>query len=216
MTIVGKQEEVDKFNETQTTIQDEEDSEPDYDVLEVEEVVEVKKRRHRKSVQIDPMEEKRKKLFEVFPLSVDVVIPVNNGPTIKITVRYYVKLKIVTILSDVEVPDDITGDAALNILSGENVLCELLPGDCGLESPNPSTVYQLKKVGLGSFSSLVPNIGYAYNWAQGICGLNFLSKAKCSDVFGRSNVEIVMKTLHNRLMARHELAKQLQQLGTVN
>lgn len=151
VSIKGNQEDVEKFNETQTTIQDEEDSEPDYDISEVEEVVEVKKRRHRKSVQLDPMEEKRKKLLQVFPLSIEVIIPVNNGPTIKITVRYYVKLKIVTILSHVDIPNDITGDIARDILSGENVLCELLPGDNGLDSPNPSTVYQLKKSALDHF-----------------------------------------------------------------
>lgn len=61
-------------------------------------------------------------------------------------------------------------------MSGDNVLSELSPGDFGVESPNPSTPFQLKRAGISSFKSLIPQIGYAYSWAQASCGLDFLSK----------------------------------------
>lgn len=65
-------------------------------------------------------------------------------------------------------------------MSGHNILSELLDNDTGLESPNPSTGFLLKKLGLGSFQLLIPDIGYAYGWAQSICGVNFLTpKVSC-------------------------------------
>ncbi|KAJ8932500.1 hypothetical protein NQ314_014620 [Rhamnusium bicolor] len=172
------------------------------------------KRRHRKSVQqVDPMEEKKKKLLEVHPLSVEITAMVENGPSLIATFRYYTKLKIVTVTSKVNMPANITANTAREILSGENILGELMEGDFGVESPNPTTPYQLKKIGVNSYQFLVPQIGYAYNWAQGVCGMDFLTKQKaCCDKIGSSNVENVVKILFKRLVVRNDLANQLQQL----
>jgi THO complex subunit 5 len=112
------------------------------------------------------------------------------------------------------------GNAAREVLSNESVLVELVEGDFGLESPNPCTPYQLKRVGLGPFQTLVPDLGYVYNWAQKVCGIDFLSKKgtkyvtkQTSDQLSQTNVELVMKTIKKRLKSRYALAKQLEDLG---
>lgn len=69
-----------------------------------------KKRRHRKSTQpVDPMEEKKKKLLEVHPLTIEITAKVDNGPSITMTFQYRTKLKIVTVTSKSVVPSNITG-----------------------------------------------------------------------------------------------------------
>lgn len=95
-----------------------------------------------------------------------------------------------------------------------------MEGDFGLESPNPCTSYQLKRVGLGSFQSLVPELGYVYGWAQKVCGIDYLNKQtnkfvtkQTADHMSQTNVELVMKTVKKRLKSRYALAKQLEDLG---
>lgn len=73
-------------------------------------------------------------------------------------------------------------NTACAILSGESVLCELIDGDFGKESPNPVTPYQLQKCGISCYQSLVPQIGFAYHWAQRVCGMDFLTKQVISDL----------------------------------
>ncbi|KAJ8939808.1 hypothetical protein NQ318_012808 [Aromia moschata] len=216
VNIVGDQDDAIQWKESQEAgegLQDDDDSEHESDLPEVEEVVEVKKRRHRKSVQqVDPMEEKRKKLLEVHPLSVEIIAKIDDGPSVTSTFRYYVKLRIVTVTSKVNVPPNITANSAREILSGENILGELIENDFGTESPNPTTLYQLKKVGISSYHSLVPQIGYAYNWAQAVCGMEFLAKQTGCNKVGSVNIENVIRILFKRLSARNNLANQLQQL----
>lgn len=112
------------------------------------------------------------------------------------------------------------GNAAREVLSNESVLVELVQNDFGLESPNPCTPYQLKKVGLGSFKSLISDIGYVYSWAQKVCGIAFLTKESSkqstkmtADQLSQSNVESIMRTIKKRLKSRFALAKQLEDLG---
>lgn len=143
----------------------------------IQEVVEVKKRRHRKSIQqVDPMEEKKNKLLEIHPLKVEITASLPDGPSLTIIFSYQTRLKIITVTSNATLPTKMTGNCAKDVLMGDNILCELIDGDTGFESPNPITKYQIKKVGVTSFQSLIPHIGYAYHWAQKICGMDFLSK----------------------------------------
>lgn len=72
--------------------------------------------------------------------------------------------------------NNISGETACDVLSGENILLELIEGDSGRESPNPITPIQLKKIGISSYESLLPQLGYAYHWVQRICGIDFLTK----------------------------------------
>lgn len=78
--------------------------------------MEVKKRRHRKSVQqVDPEEEKRRKLLEVHPLSIEITAKVSNVSLV-ITFRYHTKLRLVTVTSKANIPSNITGKLLTNIL----------------------------------------------------------------------------------------------------
>ncbi|KAL1494528.1 hypothetical protein ABEB36_010112 [Hypothenemus hampei] len=217
VTIVGDKDEATQFNEAQEVVNanflNEDDSEPEFDLPEVEEVVEVKKRRHRKAVQqVDPFEEKKKKLLEMHPLKVEVNFFVEDGPELSVNFSYYTKLKLVTVNSKVKVPTKITANSAKEILAGHNILSELIDSDTGLESPNPSTGYLLKKMGLGSFQLLIPDIGYAYGWAQSVCGINFLTSKKFCEKLSQQNVEITLKIIRKRLANRTHLARQMQQL----
>lgn len=72
-------------------------------------MVEVKKRRHRKSVQIDPMEEKKKKIVEVHPLSIKVSLNNPELPIVTLILKYCTKLKIVTVTSKVDLPTFMSG-----------------------------------------------------------------------------------------------------------
>ncbi|XP_066140377.1 THO complex subunit 5 homolog [Euwallacea fornicatus] len=216
VTILGNKDDATQFNEAlevATSNGLNEDSEPETELPEVEEVIEVKKRRHRKSVQqVDPLEEKKKKLLEVHPLKVELMLKVDDGPKLNVSFSYYLKLKLVTVSAKVDVPSNITANTAREILSGHNILSELLENDSGLESPNPGTGYVLRKMGLSSLQSLVPDIGYAYGWAQAVCGINFLAPRKYCEKFSQQNVETVLKIIKKRLANRTHLARQMQQL----
>ncbi|KAJ8981899.1 hypothetical protein NQ317_007291 [Molorchus minor] len=210
VSIKGDQDDATRWKEAQETTkesQNDDESEQEADIPEVEEVVEVKKRRHRKSVQqVDPMEEKRTKLLEAHPLFVEITAELERGPSITAAFRYYTKLKIITVTSKVNLPSNMTANTARDILSSENILGELCEGDVGVESPNPATQFQLKK-SRHQFISLpgAPNR---------LClqmGAGSLRYRVGSDKAGGVNIETVVKILFTRLAARNDLANQLQQ-----
>lgn len=72
-------------------------------------MVVTKKRRHRKSSHADRFEEKRNKLLETHPLSVEITMQGKDGPVLKMKFYYYTQLKIVTVHPDVVIPSNITG-----------------------------------------------------------------------------------------------------------
>lgn len=96
------------------------------------------------------------------------------------------------------------------------------------------TPYQLQKCGINNYQSLIAQIGFAYHWAQRVCGMDFLTKQVSfslsfnsflyqlyfiqmnNEQVGRANVENVIKILLQRLQIRFDLATQLQQLGKFN
>ena len=55
----------------------------------------------------------------------------------------------------------------------ECILSNLYPRDSGSESPNPSTIFYLRKIGMESFSELVNLVGRPFKWAQKLSGLRF-------------------------------------------
>lgn len=120
------------------------------------------------------MEEKINKMLETHPLSILLTMTLKTGTKLKVKFHYRPPLKIVTTTSSVDISNNITGNSAREVLAGESILNELVEGDFGTVSPNPSNHYLLQKVGLGSYQSLVPKLGYAYGWAQKTCGLDFL------------------------------------------
>ncbi|KAF5293697.1 hypothetical protein FQA39_LY03182 [Lamprigera yunnana] len=215
LNIVGDQDEAIRWKRLQNLMSvQSDDTDQENDLQEVEEPVETKKRRHRKASQVDKHEERRKRLLERHPFSVQVIIHVNNGIVLTLQFYYLVILNIITVTSEVQYPSNISGNAAREVLNGENVLAELFHGDFGTESPNLNNSYHLKKIDLNSFHSLTVTLGYAYSWAQKVCGLDFLmsQNIKAATSLSCTNVEIVMKALNKRLKSRTALAVQLQQL----
>lgn len=80
------------------------------------------------------------------------------------------------------VSSNYTGTTAREVLQGDSIIGELTEDDTGMESPNPANHYQLRKVGLNSYASVVHRLGYAYVWAQKICGLDFLVNTDVSNI----------------------------------
>lgn len=108
MEILGDQEEAVQWNQLQITLANTE-IESDQENEPQEEVVEVKKRRHRKASHVDPMEEKKKKLIDSHPLSVQIIMTVKDGPTLRVKFYHRHQLKIITATSTVDIPAKITG-----------------------------------------------------------------------------------------------------------
>ncbi|KAF2897412.1 hypothetical protein ILUMI_08766 [Ignelater luminosus] len=214
LEILGDQDEAIQWRQQGAHPVQVDESDPENDQQEVEENVEIKKRRHRKASHIDRQEERKKRLLEAHPLSIQVTVRVKDGPTLKIQFSYRTVLNIITVMSDVVYPSNITGNVAKEVIGGESMLGELFEGDFGIDSPNPSNPYQLKKIDVNSYNSLVSKLGYAYSWAQRVCGLDFLiqQSSKAAAALSSTNVEIVMKVLTKRLKSRTALANQLQQL----
>ncbi|KRT79206.1 hypothetical protein AMK59_8054, partial [Oryctes borbonicus] len=214
--ILGDYDEANQWKEMHQSLDMKVDveSEPEADQQEIEEVVEVvKKRRHRKISQVDKNEEKKKVLLESHPLCVQITMNVKSGFVLKVKFMFRPQLNIVTVTSSTDVPNTITANTAREALIGESILNELLDEDFGTESPNPSTSYQLQRVGFTSFAALVPKLGFAYNWAQKICGYDFLSidKNQCNKP-DPACVELIIKSIYRRLKSRIDLALQLQHL----
>lgn len=136
---------------------------------------------------------------------------------LKVKFFYRPQLKIITVNSEVEIPNTISANCAREVLSGENVLNELFERDYGTVSPNLSNHFQFAKVRLGSYQSLLPKLGYAYSWAQKICGLDFLDLQKnkeSSTQLSQTTIELVIKALFRRMKARFALSEQIQSIGT--
>lgn len=88
----------------------------------LQEVLEVKKRRHRKSTQqVDPMEEKKNKIMEMHPLTVEITAKLENGFSVTVTFQYRAKLKIVTVTSKSNIPSNITGNTFLYYINQCNL-----------------------------------------------------------------------------------------------
>lgn len=214
LDILGDQDEAVQWKQQNAQSIQVDESDLENDQQEVEETTEVKKRRHRKASHIDRQEERKKRLLEAHPLSIQVTIKIKDGPTLKVHLSYRTVLNIVTVTSDVNCPSSITGNVAKEVIGGESMLGELFEDDFGTDSPNPSNPYQLKKIGVNSYQSLITKLGYVYSWAQRVCGLDFLTPEsdKGAAALSCTNVEIVMKAINRRLKSRTALASQLQQL----
>ncbi|XP_018332328.1 THO complex subunit 5 homolog B [Agrilus planipennis] len=216
LEILGDQDDAQQWKEQQNTFRNSNNDESEQETeQEVEEIAEVKKRRRRKSSIIDRNEEKKKRLLSPHPLAVQIIVKSKEGVALKMTFSYRYQLNIVTVVSSSEYSDNFSAFTAKEILNGNNLLGELFEEDKGTNSPNSGNTYQLKKVGVDSYSSLVTELGNAYQWAQRICGMDFLEQEhekKFSNTLSQASVEIVLKTIIKRLNSHVALATQLQQL----
>lgn len=169
-----------------------------------------KKRHHRLSKEAR-MEEKKSRVLQRHPLTVQLVLTIKNETKITLKFLYMTLLKIVTVESHLNADGaGPTGD----MLMSESVLRELYPKDFGLESPNPANSYQLSRQNLGSFCSLA--VGTPYKWAQRMAGLQFIGdnveKSGVDVKVAHDSVEEVLKEVKKRVKARLELCGEIRML----
>lgn len=105
-----------------------------------------------------------------------------------------------------------------------NLLSKLLDAqDTGLTPPNAAALHVLRMAGIESYQQLFSYLGYTYQWAQSIAGLEFLNtelkpqllndgriRAKAS--LAVESIEDTIKAIYNRLQARIDLQEQLNEI----
>ena len=165
----------------------------------------VKKKRRRNNIAEKSPD---KSMLDVHPLSVSVTVKRKDSPeSIQLDFTYVIALKIVAVKNKLNSVKE--GNSVL--LSSSGILNHLIRSDLGTESPNPSTVYKLKKPGLPDW--FVQDRGNPYIWAQTISGLDFLSddSDEAKEEICRLQIETIIKTIRSRLFSRLALQKQISQ-----
>lgn len=107
--------------------------------------------------------------------------------------------------------------------TSDNVLTELFPNDCGLESPNPANYYLFNKFSITSLVSYLKETGKPYGWAQQACGLLFPElgtrdidfEARATMDVSRKSLETTLRLIRRRLTNQAKLWNQLKALGNM-
>ncbi|XP_011308735.1 THO complex subunit 5 homolog [Fopius arisanus] len=177
----------------------------------------VHKKRHHRISKEARMEEKKSRVLQRHPLTVQLILTIKNQTKMSLKFLYMTLLKIVTVESYLTTDD--TGPPAGDMLMSESVLKELYPKDFGIDSPNPANFYQLSRQNFGSFSSL--GVGTPYKWAQRMAGLQFIrndvgEKNKVDVKIAHDSVEEVLKEVKKRIKARLELCGEIRMLEAGN
>nr|XP_019548244.2 LOW QUALITY PROTEIN: THO complex subunit 5 homolog [Aedes albopictus] len=179
--------------------------------------------RRKSSKQQDPMRQKRKALVKPHPLSVTITIRSKEGKeSLALTFQYVPNTGFVTVKCSL-VDFEVSGVAAGDVMSQENILNELFPDDNGEGSPNPKTKFQIQEVGIGmdKFISMMKekNLGKPYKWAQELCGIEFVDSGEKflsdSDKWQKS-IPTIIKAIRTRWEARLRLYQQVHELETGN
>lgn len=97
------------------------------------------------------------------------------------------------------------------------VLTNLFPKDDGSETPNPSNYFMFEKYNVPSFSKFTRHLGFAYQWVQRICGVNFKQLKPGDAVSWHDTVSAhalaqVITMVQDRVKSRIELARQVNSL----
>ncbi|XP_055531145.1 THO complex subunit 5 homolog [Wyeomyia smithii] len=177
--------------------------------------------RRKSTKQQDPLKQKRKALVKPHPLSVNVMIKSKDGKqSLALTFQYLPNAGFVTVKCAL-VDFEVTGVAAGDVMSQENILNELFPDDNGECSPNPKTKFQLQEVGI-SMEKFIPmmrekELGKPYKWAQELCGIEFADSAErflvASDKWQKT-IPTIIKAIRTRWEARLRLYQQIHELET--
>lgn len=213
VNVLGDEDEAKRIN-NQEGVQDS-DSDQETQLEGVPDEGLVHKKRHHRISKEARQEEKKTKILERHPLSVEIIIYVKNDIKLMLRFYYMTLLKIVTVESQLETSQTAGGVGAGDMLLSESILRVLYPNDLGSESPNPANYYHLSRHNFGPFSSL--GLGMAYKWAQHMAGLHFIStnarEEKISNnELAHNSVENVIKEIKRRIKARLELYNEIRQL----
>ncbi|XP_065089420.1 THO complex subunit 5 homolog [Ochlerotatus camptorhynchus] len=179
--------------------------------------------RRKSTKQQDPMRQKRKALVRPHPLSVTITIKSRDGKeSLALTFQYVPNAGFVTVKCAL-VEFEVSGVAAGDVMSQENILNELFPDDNGEGSPNPKTKFQIQEVSIGmeKFISMMKekNLGKPYKWAQELCGIEFVDSGEkflaASDKWQKT-IPTIIKAIRTRWEARLRLYQQVHELETGN
>lgn len=165
---------------------------------------------------------KHAKLLQSHPLKVNLVLHFHHYQ-LMITFTFYSKIEMVGINYTIEnINNSNSVESQFCMTDKEsNVFSKLLASDdTGLRSPNPAVEYLLKRHDIESFESLIPHIGYAYDWAQRMAGIEFLNPDQQPIVSSDGTIRVkssividsldkTIKAIYNRFQARINLQEQV-------
>lgn len=145
----------------------------------------------------------------------------HQGATLSCQFSYILRLEIVTVKVHVEQTNRIQFNEIIN----EYLLLNLFKNDNGLSSPNPSNEYIITSHGIDNFSCLINEIGFGYDWAQRLAGLDFIKSDKsdnsspsssCSSSLSISWMDQTVKKMKERFIIRLALQQQINDLSNGN
>lgn len=177
-----------------------------------------KRSKHRRKKEEARLEEKRKLLLKKHPLQILVQVKCKDKARVELLFSFLPTFNTVVVSPSLHLnealPEPVLASSAL--LSPESLLINLFPDDDGNTAPNPSSLYQLSKVGITTFTDFVSLVGKPYMWVQRICGLDFLAE-ELHEVVPKSSVslshmEATIKAIRARILARLALQQQLTSL----
>jgi len=180
-----------------------------------------KRSKHRRKREEARLEEKRKLLLKKHPLQIQVQVRCKDKATVDLLFSFLPTFNTVVVSPSLSLNEAVPGPVLANsaLLSPDSLLTCLFPDDGGDKAPNPSSLYQLSKVGITSFAEFVTLVGKPYMWAQRICGLDFLPE-EINEVVPKSSVslshmEATIKAIRTRILARLALQQQLTSLESL-
>lgn len=115
-------------------------------------------------------------------------------------------------------------DSAFSVTNYEsNLFSKLLSSsDTGCKSPNLAVEHILKRNDIDSFDKLLPYIGYTYDWAQRMAGIEFLhpdqrpmvtsSIIRVKSSIAIDSLDQTIKAINSRFQARINLQEQINEI----
>lgn len=177
-----------------------------------------KRSKHRRKKEEARLEEKRKLLTKRHPLQIQLQVHCEDIAAVHLLVSFLPAFNTVVVAPSLSLNEIVSGPVLENsaLLSSDLLLSCLFPEDDGSRAPNPSSLYQLAKVGITNFSEFVSPVGKPYMWVQRISGLDFLPE-ELHEVVAKSSVslsymEATIKAIRTRILARLALQQQLTAL----
>ncbi|XP_074635104.1 THO complex subunit 5 homolog [Acropora palmata] len=174
-----------------------------------------KRSKHRRKKEEARLEEKRKLLTKRHPLQIQLQVHCEDIAAVHLLVSFLPAFNTVVVAPSLSLNEIVSGPVLENsaLLSSDLLLSCLFPEDDGNRAPNPSSLYQLAKVGITNFSEFVAPVGKPYMWVQRISGLDFLPE-ELHEVVAKSSVslsymEATIKAIRTRILARLALQQQL-------
>lgn len=174
-----------------------------------------KRSKHRRKKEEARLEEKKKTLLKRHPLQIQLQVHCKDKATVHLLFSFLPIFNTVVVSPSLSLNEIASGSVLANstLLSAYSLLTCLFPDDDGEKAPNPSSLYQLAKVGISSFSEFVALLGRPYMWVQRISGLDFLSE-ELHEIVPKSSVslshmEATIKAIRTRILSRLALQHQL-------